>query len=954
MGERIPVFLLLIFSYFLIAVARTADQDRTAFTAIKSEWQNIPSNWVDSSDPCGDDWDGIQCSFGSVISITLVNRNLSGQLPSEIGLLSQLQTLDLSYNKNLIGRLPNEIGNLKKLQVLTLIGCGFNDAIPDTIGNLQRLVQLSLNSNKFYGPIPPSIGRLSRITWLDLSENLLYGPIPISNGTTPGLDMLFNCLHFHFWSNKLSGNIPPQLFSSGMSLKHALFESNQLNGSIPSTLGLVQSLEVVRLDSNLLSGNIPPNISNLGNLRDLFLSNNNLSGPLPNLTGMNSLNYLDMSNNSFDPSDIPLWLSTLQYLTTIVMENTSLKGTIPVSLFSLVQLQTVDLKDNQLSGTLDIGTSISSQLELLDLQNNSIEEFSPQIAVSQVKIILVNNPFCQETGAGKTFCPTAQPNGSSTMPSNNCVGVACSPDQILSPNCICAYPFTGPLIFTAPSFSNVGNKSVSGKLESSLMHFFNSSGLPVDSVHAIFQKKSELQYLYYTLEVFPFGQKVFNQTGISDIVFQFTSQTYKSPPNFGPYRFIPDNYEYYMNGSESPPASGTPSGTSSNIAIIAGAAVGGSFLLVLLLLISAYAFRKNKKGKRETGKNNPFEEWDLHESNNSIPQLKGARCFTFEEIQSCTKNFSLVNNIGSGGYGKVYRGTLPNGQLVAVKRAQKDSMQGGLEFKTEIELLSRVHHKNLVTLVGFCFDQGEQMLVYEYVTNGTLKDALSGKSGIRLDWIRRLKITLGAARGLDYLHVHANPRIIHRDIKSSNILLDERLNARVSDFGLSKPLGDGDKGYITTQVKGTMGYLDPEYYMTQQLTEKSDVYSFGVLMLELMTARRPIERGKYIVKVVSSAIDKTKEVCGLKEILDPAIDLGTTLNDFEKFVDLAMQCVNESSSNRPSMNSVVKEIENMLLLAGSNPNAESASTSSSYNLSKGSSKHPYDEYFDSSVIIPRA
>ena len=142
--------------------------------------------------------------------------------------------------------------------------------------------------------------------------------------------------------------------------------------------------------------------------------------------------------------------------------------------------------------------------------------------------------------------------------------------------------------------------------------------------------------------------------------------------------------------------------------------------------------------------------------------------------------------------------------------------------------------------------------------------------------------------------------------------------------------------------------------MTQQLTEKSDVYSFGVLMLELITARRPIERGKYIVKVVKSAIDKTKDLYGLKEILDPAIEFGTTLHGFEKFVDVAMQCVEESSSNRPSMNYVVKEIENMLHLAGTNPNADSASTSSSYDVSKGSSHHPYnDDVFGSSVVLPR-
>ena len=178
----------------------------------------------------------------------------------------------------------------------------------------------------------------------------------------------------------------------------------------------------------------------------------------------------------------------------------------------------------------------------------------------------------------------------------------------------------------------------------------------------------------------------------------------------------------------------------------------------------------------------------------------------------------------------MYKATLPTGQMVAIKRAKQESMQGGLEFKTEIELLSRVHHKNLVGLVGFCFQLGEQMLVYEYVPNGSLKDSLSGtshlflhlaypvlivrlideslpyagRSGIRLDWKRRLKVALGSARGLAYLHELADPPIIHRDIKSNNILLDERLNAKVADFGLSKLLSDCEKGHVTTQVKGTM------------------------------------------------------------------------------------------------------------------------------------------------------
>ncbi|KAL6284163.1 hypothetical protein ACE6H2_015092 [Prunus campanulata] len=253
--------------------------------------------------------------------------------------------------------------------------------------------------------------------------------------------------------------------------------------------------------------------------------------------------------------------------------------------------------------------------------------------------------------------------------------------------------------------------------------------------------------------------------------------------------------------------------------------------------------------------------------------------------------------------------------------------QGGPEFTAEVELLSRVHHKNLVSLVGFCLEQGEQILVYEYVPNGDLLDSLSGKSGIRLDWLKRLKIILGAARGLAYLHELANPPIIHRDIKSNNILLDKDLTAKVADFGLSKSMADSGTDHVTTQVKGTMGYLDPEYYMTQQLTEKSDVYSFGVVMLELITARRPIERGKYIVRVVQMAMDKTKDLYNLQEVLDPYIGLGTELKGLEIFVDLAMSCAEESQDKRPTMGEVVKVIEKITQLAALN---NSTSSSASY------------------------
>ncbi|KAA8545360.1 hypothetical protein F0562_020144 [Nyssa sinensis] len=370
---------------------------------------------------------------------------------------------------------------------------------------------------------------------------------------------------------------------------------------------------------------------------------------------------------------------------------------------------------------------------------------------------------------------------------------------------MCSFPYTGTLFFRAPSFSDLGNSRIYANLEMELMKSFGSHQVPVDSVSLSNSTKNSEDYLAISLEVFPYGPDHFNRTGVSMIGFVLSNQTFKPPKEFGPFFFIGDVYEYFADVS-------TGTQKSSSMGIIIGAAIGGSVLVLLLLLAGVYAFHQKKRAERATKQNNPFASWDSNTNSGGVPQLKGARSFSFQEIKKYTNNFSEANEIGTGGYGKVYRGTLPTGQLVAIKRAQHGSMQGGVEFKTEIELLSRVHHKNVVSLLGFCFEQGEQMLVYEYVPNGSLKESLSGKSRIRLDWMRRLRIALGAARGLSYLHELANPPIIHRDIKSNNILLDERLNAKVGDFGLSKLMVDAEKDHVTTQVKGTMGYLDPEYY----------------------------------------------------------------------------------------------------------------------------------------------
>uniref|UniRef100_A0A3N7EVB0 non-specific serine/threonine protein kinase n=1 Tax=Populus trichocarpa TaxID=3694 RepID=A0A3N7EVB0_POPTR len=860
----------------------TYGDDFTVMSILKDAWENTPRNWV-GADPCGGKWEGISCHNSRVTSITLAAVGLTGELSGDISSLSELEVLDLSDNTGLNGTLPPSIVNLKKLKNLKLAGCSFSGPIPELIGSLQLLEFLDLNSNRFTGSIPHSLGNLSKLIVLDLFNNLLDGAIPVSSGNTSGLDMLVNALHFHLGGNQLSGTIPKELFRSDMTLIHVILHDNNLTGSIPSTLGLVHTLEAVRFEGNSLTGPVPPNLNNLTTVKTLILSNNKFTGPVPNLTGMAYLSYL-------------------------MMENTGLEGQIPPTLFDLPSLQTLILRNNQLNGTLDIARSSSSQLEAIDMRNNLISFYSetPEQR-NNVDVILVGNPVCGRTEATEHYCTVHQAISSFLLP--------CISDQISSPNSKFSYPYTGVLFFRPPFLESRNATYYPRLVEESLMLSFKNSRLPVDSVYVNCPTNDSLGNLESNVSVFPSGQNHFNTTTISEIGSVLNLQTIENPDIFGPSHFKGAAYPYF---------DGKPSVSNKlwSTGSIIGAAAGGASFLLLLLLAGVYAYRLKKRGERA-------RYLDL-KNTDRVPQLKGARCFSFDEITKSTNNFSEANHIGSGGYGMVYRGMLPTGQLIAIKRCRQGSVQGGLEFNSEIEVLTRVHHKNVVNLVGFCFERGEQMLIYEFVRNGSLRDSLSGLSGIWLDWRRRLKVALGAARGLAYLHELVKPRIIHRDVKSANILLDESLNAKVADFGLSKPMDNSELILATTQVKGTRGYIDPEYQETLLLTEKSDVYGFGVVLLELVSGRKPLERGKYLVAEVSSSLDRKKDLYNLHELLDPSIGLDTKPKGLDKILDLAMKCVQEKGSDRPTMGEVVKEIENILHLAGLNPNAEAESTSASF------------------------
>ncbi|KAB1224337.1 Receptor-like protein kinase THESEUS 1 [Morella rubra] len=340
--------------------------------------------------------------------------------------------------------------------------------------------------------------------------------------------------------------------------------------------------------------------------------------------------------------------------------------------------------------------------------------------------------------------------------------------------------------------------------------------------------------------------------------------------------------------------------TKSKIGIIVGSIVGAAAVIALIGL--CYCWLAIRKSKTTTQQGHPW-----------LPNL--GRIFMFQEILDATNNFDESLLLGVGGFGRVYKGTLEDGIKVAVKRGNPRSEQGIAEFRTEIEMLSKLRHPHLVSLIGYCDERSEMILVYEYVANGPLRSHLYGTDLPPLSWKQRLEICIGAARGLHYLHTDAAQSIIHRDVKTTNILLDEDFLAKVADFGLSKRGPALDQTHVSTAVKGSFGYLDPEYFRRQQLTEKSDVYSFGVVLMEVLCTRpasNPVLPGEQ-VHLAEWAMSWQKKGM-LDQIMDPNLVGKVNPASLKKFGEAAEKCLNEHGVDRPSMGDVLWNLEYALQL----------------------------------------
>uniref|UniRef100_A0A7N0TX06 Protein kinase domain-containing protein n=1 Tax=Kalanchoe fedtschenkoi TaxID=63787 RepID=A0A7N0TX06_KALFE len=365
------------------------------------------------------------------------------------------------------------------------------------------------------------------------------------------------------------------------------------------------------------------------------------------------------------------------------------------------------------------------------------------------------------------------------------------------------------------------------------------------------------------------------------------------------------------------------------VKVVVGCLVGGllGIFLLCFLIFRRQRRRRGKDGDSSSVKTSnsswvpfTFSSTKDHDSKSAPRPLPSDTCrrFSFAEIRAATADFDSKSIIGAGGFGNVYRGYIDGGTVaVAIKRLNPSSKQGAHEFETEIEMLSKLRHLHLVPLIGYSDENGEMVLVYEYMSRGTLRDHLhSAAENAPLPWKKRLEICIGAARGLQYLHTGAKHSIIHRDVKSTNILLDENYIAKVSDFGLSRTgPTQTDQTHVTTMVKGSFGYVDPEYFKRQQLTEKSDVYSFGVVLLEVLCGRPALVTG--LPKDRASLAEWGRQAHRrnmMEQIVDPNLSGQIAGECLSKFVEVAIGCLQEEGSGRPNMGDVVWALEFALQL----------------------------------------
>ncbi|XP_072967259.1 uncharacterized protein [Typha angustifolia] len=798
--------------------------------------------------------------FQNLKSLSLVSNLLSGPFPSLLTNLSSLQELNLSYNPFAPSQLPSSLSNLTSLRMLWLAGCNLIGPIPSSIGSLSSLLDLDLSSNNLTGPIPDSLSQLTSVVQIELYSNSLTGTIPI------GLSNLSSLRFFDAAMNHLSGSIPSDLFLAPK-VESLHFYENNLSGSLPPTLSQCLNLADLRLFSNRLTGPLPAEFGKSSPLVFLDLSDNSLSGEIPSgICGGGKLEQLLVLDNFFS-GGIPESLGQCQTLLRVRLLNNRLSGEVPPVFWGLPHLWLLELAGNSLSGGISPAISGAGNLSQLLVSDNQF-----------------TGPIPEEIGA-----------------LSNLYQFSAANNQL-----------TGPLPASLAKLRQLGqldlhNNSISGELLRGIQHWRKLTQLNLANnglTGEIPLELGELPVLNY-LDLsgnFLTGGIPSQLQNLKLNVFNVSDNQLSGalPPLYatGTYRnsFLGNPGLCRDSSGRCPSRQLGDSNQHRLIWVLRSILILAALILIVGVVWFYWRYKSFEKAKHGFDKS----KWTL----TSFHKLG----FSEYEILDCLDE---DNVIGSGASGKVYKAVLSNGEAVAVKKlwaiGKKDDdgrvdQSADDSFEAEVATLGKIRHKNIVKLWCCCRHKDCKLLVYEYMPNGSLGDLLHSNKGGLLDWPTRYKIALDAAEGLTYLHHDCVPPIVHRDVKSNNILLDGEFGAKVADFGVAKVIGKGPNSMSV--IAGSCGYIAPEYAYTLRVNEKSDIYSFGVVILELVTGKLPVDPEfgeKDLVKWVCSTLEQK----GVDHVLDPKLN-NCFKEEICKVLNIGLLCASSLPINRPSMRRVVK------------------------------------------------
>ncbi|KAF6173358.1 hypothetical protein GIB67_027053 [Kingdonia uniflora] len=839
-----------------------------------------------------------------VTNIQLKGMNLTGALPSEFANLTFLREIDLSRNF-LNGSIPTSWFSLP-LVTLGVLGNNVVGTIPAKIGDIATLEELIVEDNKIGGSIPPELGKLRRLRRFLGSGNNFTGTLP------PELGDLKNLTDFRIDGNPISGKIP-DFIGNWTNITKLYMQGTSMEGPFPSTMSSMTNIAELKV-SDLNGPTMAfPNFQAFSKLTELILRNCSITGPIPTYIGqtMTEIKKIDLSFNQLSGT-IPGNLQDLSKLVFMYLTNNSLTGEVPSWISQTIH--NFDISYNNFTGSPQsscqekYANKISSYPSLVTNTNNwCLKKDLPCPNKASYYNMFVNCGGSKLTFDGKDYEQDIDPMGPSAFFSSD--KWACSTTGDFLGN--------DKALFTATANQNTTESIYSTARLSPLSLKYFGRCLQRGS-YTVKLHFAEIMLIDLQTATTP-GRRIFD-VAIQDKVVLMDFNIAEAAGGIG--KEIIKKYNATVTGSTleihlywtgkgttsipfrsvyGPLISAitvTPNFDPSTGGITVGAIVGivvGSVVAILLVVGIIWKILRKKN----------LEELELRRS---LEQQTGY--FSLRQIKAATNDFDPANKIGEGGFGPVYMGVLSDGSAIAVKQLSAKSKQGNREFVTEIGMISALQHPHLVKLFGCCIEGNQLLLIYEYLENNSLARALFGRDDQRLnlDWPTRSRICMEIARGLTYLHEESRIKIVHRDIKATNVLLGKDLNAKISDFGLAK-LDEEENTHISTRIAGTIGYMAPEYAMRGYLTDKADVYSFGVVALEIVSGKsntnyRPKEEFVYLLDWAYVL----HEQGNLLDLVDPILEKYSK-KEALRMLNIALLCTNPSPTLRPSMSAVVSMLE---------------------------------------------